>query len=290
MKKNIIFLLIFWGYFSFAQTLSSSLSQQKINVGEIITMKINVHNLQNKEVFSAQKNALLPFGFENYNDDIQQSSEQYSRTIEFSILEEGNYQIPALEFKVGETILYTIPYHIEVYNSTQQNDINDIKPNEEIDLGLSDYWDIYKNYIIGGIIAVIGLFAFYYIFKNKKPQSTTNKLEKDYQSLALKKLDALQNKNYTEKGEAYIFYTELLDITRDFLTQKYDIPAVFFLTDDLLNFLKETQMATQWQNYMQEIFTRGDLAKFGKYQPTQNVMEQDFEKIKLMITTMKDHI
>lgn len=290
MKKTIAFLTLFWVNIFFAQTLSSSLSKEKIDLGEVITMKINVQNLQSKEVISAQKNALLPFGFEQYKDSIQVDNEQYIRTIEFTLFDEGKYTIPALEFKIGDSIHYTIPYPIEVYNSAIQDDtINDIMENEEIELSLSEYWEIYQIYIILGIIAILGLLYFYFS-NRKKTNEITNEENKDYRAIALQNLEELQNKNYPQSGESRLFYIELLEITRNFLKNKYDIPAHILLTEDLIDFLQTTYMASKWQTYMQDVFTRGDFAKFGKYNPPSNVMEKDLSKIKHMISTMKDHL
>lgn len=296
MKKSIKIFLLFLINLSFAQTLSSSLSKDTIDLGEVITMKINVQNLQGKEVISAKENALLPFNFESYSDSIQMDNEQYIRTIKFTIFNEGNFSIPALEFKVGDSIYHTIPYDISVYNSAniiQDDEINDIMENEEIELSLYDYWELYQTYIILGIIAILGL-LYLYFSNGKKYFEKTNEIKdnknKDYRAIALKSLEELQNKNYPEKGESRLFYIELLEITRNFLNGKYDIPANILLTEDLIDFLQTTYMANKWQTYMQDVLTRGDFAKFGKYNPPQNIMDKDFSKIKHMISTMKDHL
>lgn len=295
MKQTILFLLLLWGHFSFAQTLSSSIDKEKINLGEVITMTINVRDLQGKEVISAQENKLLPSDFEIYSDEISQDKEQYIRTITFTIFEKRKFQIPALKFQIGDSIHHTIPYEIEVFNSAQSNDeIEDIMDNETVKLNLIDYWELYASYIIAGIFALILIwFLFLRDIKFKKETSDEDTIKDGdyYRNLALKSLERLQEKNYPQKGESRLFYIELLEITRHFLNGKYNIPAQILLTEDLIDFLAEnTEIAPRWQTYLQDVFTRGDFAKFGKYNPPAKTMEQDFGKIRHMISTMKDHL
>lgn len=276
-----IFLLLF--QFSIAQTLSSSLSKQKIDLGEIITMKISVQNLQGKEVISAPQNGLLPFGFEEYSDDIQQDKEQYIRTITFTILDEGKHHIPALEFKIGDEIQRTIPYEIEVINPALKNDeIKDIMPNQEIELGWADYWGLYRGYILG-FLGILGSIFLVILWKKGKKYQKKDTLENP-EHWALAEIAILEQKHFIENEEFRLFYIELLEIIRRFLAKKHHIPAHILLTDDLLNSLKSTEIAEINQKMLGEIFMRGDLAKFAKITPNREIMELDLTKIKNWIT------
>lgn len=283
MKKTIKILLLFLTNISLAQTLSSSLSKKKIDLGEVITMKINVQNLQGKEVISAQKNGLLPFNFEEYRDDIQQDKNQYTRTIEFTILDEGTFQIPALEFKIGDEIQRTIPYEIEVINPAQKGDeIKDIMPNHQVKLDFMDYWELYKIHILGILAILGGVFGFILWKKGRKmPMKITNKNPKQE---ALEFLNLLRNKNYPTNGEYRLFYIDLQKIIRKFLGERYSIPAHILLTDDLVEAIqKSEEISTENKKILAEILTRGDWVKFAKVIPNQSDMKQDLEKIESWI-------
>lgn len=279
MKKTIKILLLFLTNISLAQALSSSLSKEKIDLGEVITMKINVQNLQGKEVIYAQKNRLLPFSFEEYRDDIQQDKDQYTRIIEFTILDEGTFQIPALEFKIGDEIQHTIPYEIEVNNPAQQgNKINDIMPNHQVKLDFMDYWELYKIYIWGILAILGGVFGLILWKKRRKmPMKITNKNPKQE---ALDSLKLLRNKNYPTNGEFRLFYIDLQEIIRKLLGEQYSIPAHILLTDDLVEAIqKSEEISTENKKILAEILIRGDWVKFAKVIPNQSDMEQDLEKI-----------
>ena len=232
MKKY--FLLFFFGTtFGFAQQLSTSLDKQKIELGETAVFKVKIENLNQKNVISAPKNGLLPFSFEEMKDSISEKPNSYERIIEFTIYEEGKHSIPALEFKIGEEIHRTTPYEIEVINPTQQGEeINDIMPNEEVELSLSDYWEMYKNYFFGGLV-ILGIlgFVFLFIFNRKvKNLHVENPALK-----TLKKLEQLKNKNLIEKNEYRLFYVELIEICRGYLADNKHIPADILLTEDLID-------------------------------------------------------
>jgi len=77
-----------------------------------------------------------------------------------------------------------------------------------------------------------------------------------------------------------MFYVELIDITREFLTKQYRIPADVLLTDDLIDLMKHTnKISTENEKVVEEIFLRGDLVKFAKTFPTKELMQKDFGEI-----------
>ena len=281
MKKY--FLLFFFGTtFGFAQQLSTSLNKQKIELGETAVFKVKIENLNQKNVISAPKNGLLPFSFEEMKDSISENPNSYERIIEFTIYEEGKHSIPALEFKIGEEIHRTTPYEIEVTNPTQQGEeINDIMPNEEVELSLSDYWEMYKNYFFGGLV-ILGILGFVFLFilnrkvKNLRVENPALK--------TLKKLEQLKNKKLIEKNEYRLFYVELIEICRGYLADNKNIPADILLTEDLIDLMKSKHYISDEEiEVFEKVLTRGDLVKFAKTIPKKNTMESDFDSIKNII-------
>jgi len=281
MKKY--FLLFFLGTaFGFAQQFSTSLDKQKIEIGETAVFKVKIENLNQKNVISAPKNGLLPFSFEETKDSISEKPNSYERIIEFTIYEEGKHSIPALEFKIGEEIYRTTPYEIEVINPTQQGEeINDIMPNEEVELSLSDYWEMYKNYFFGGLV-ILGILGFVFLFifnrkvKNLRVENPALK--------TLKKLEQLKGKNLIEKNEYRLFYVELIEICRGYLADNKHIPADILFTEDLIDLMKSKHYISDEEiEVFEKVLTRGDLVKFAKTIPEKKTMESDFDSIKNII-------
>ena len=278
-KKINIFFFFLLGVLAFSQTLSSNLSKDKIALGEKVTFRISVNNLKGRDVISMPKNELLPFHFEETKDDISKTFDNYSRTIEFQIFDEGKYTIPPLEFSINGEVLKTIPYEITVYNPVNADEqISDIMNNKQVELGWKDYWEMYKWYVLGAFIVIALLFVFLGMFKN----GVFGKNNKEIPSIHKTLLDLknLEKKKYAENGNFRMFYVELIDITREFLTKQYRIPADVLLTDDLIDLMKHTnKISTENEKVVEEIFLRGDLVKFAKTFPTKELMQKDFGEI-----------
>ena len=278
-KKIKIFFFFLLSVLAFAQTLSSNLSKEKIALGEKATLRISINNLRGRDVISKPKNELLPFHFEETKDDISKTFDNYSRTIEFQIFDEGKYTIPPLEFSINGEVLKTIPYEITVYNPVNADEqISDIMNNKQVELGWKDYWEMYKWYVLGTFIVIALLFVFLGMFKNGV--FGKNNKEKPSIHKTLLDLKNLEKKKYAENGNFRMFYVELIDITRDFLTKQYRIPADVLLTDDLIDLMKKTnRISTENEKVVEEIFLRGDLVKFAKTFPTKELMQKDFGEI-----------
>lgn len=278
-KKINIFFFFLLSVLAFARTLSSNLSKDKIALGEKVTFRVSVNNLKGRDVISMPKNELLPFHFEETKDDISKTFNNYSRTIEFQIFDEGKYTIPPLEFSINGEVLKTIPYEITVYNPVNADEqISDIMNNKQVELGWKDYWEMYKWYVLGTFIVIALLFVFLGMFKNGV--FGKNNKEKPSIHKTLLDLKNLEKKKYAENGNFRMFYVELIDITRDFLTKQYRIPADVLLTDDLIDLMKHTnKISTENEKVVEEIFLRGDLVKFAKTFPTKELMQKDFGEI-----------
>lgn len=282
MKRILLIIISFLSVYGYSQTLSSELDKKTLALGEVGVYKVNVANLQGKDVVSAAKNELLPFHFEEIKDSISKQPDSYSRIIEFQVFEEGKFTVPALDFNIGGKIFQTIPYEIEVVNTAQKGDqINDIMKNKEVKLEVKDYWELYKWYILGALILLALIFIIWQIVRYGKrrkssPVQMTNQTLKD--------LDNLKKKKYIEAGDYRSFYVELLDISRNFISKQYQIPADVLLTDDLLDVMKlNNAVSPENEKTVADIFLRGDLVKFAKTFPDQPTMSKDFDDIKTFV-------
>ncbi|MFZ4929737.1 BatD family protein [Chryseobacterium sp. Mn2064] len=279
MKKILLILSFLICANAFSQMLSSNVEKKTLALGEVNRLVIKIDNLHEQPVTSAPKNELLPFHFEETKDSIGQNANSYERTIEFAVFEEGKFTIPELEFKVGDKVLKTIPYEIDVINTAQKADqINDIMKNKEVKLAPTDYWELYKFYVLAALAVIALIVAVIIILKwGKKVKSSpvvaTNQ--------TLKELDSLKKKKYIEGGNFRSFYVELIDISRNFISRQYNLPADVLLTDDLIEVMKRNNTISQDnEKIVEDVFLRGDLVKFAKTFPDQETMEKDFANIR----------
>lgn len=288
MKKIFFLCVLLFGIFTFSQTLTSTLNKTTLALGEPAVLKINIADLQGKSVEAAPKNELIPFHFEENKDVITKDQNSYSREIEFAVFDEGTFQIPALEFKIGENIYKTVPYEIEVINTAKKEDqISDIMNNKEVDLDIRDYWQLYKFYILGLVALIALIIIIYYFVRYSKREKNTPKI---ITNKTLKDLELLKKKKYIETGNYRSFYVELIDISRNFISTQYRIPADVLLTDDLVTLMKNSDtISVENEKVVEDIFTRGDLVKFAKVFPTEDMMDKDLNSIKAFVkNSIKD--
>ena len=279
MKKLLFIFCFLICANAFSQILSSSVEKKTIALGEVNHIVITINNLHNEKVSAAAENELLPFHFEEIKDSIAQTQDVYYRRIEFAVFDEGKFTIPELEFKVNGKILKTIPYEIDVINTAQKTDqINDIMNNKEVKLEITDYWQLYKFYILAAIAVICLIIAVVMFIKygrksKDSPVVATNQ--------TLKELDSLKKKKYVESGDYRSFYVELIDISRKFITKQYRLPADVLLTDDLIDLMKKNNTISQEnEKVVEEVFLRGDLVKFAKTFPNKETMDKDFADIR----------
>ncbi|WP_288244116.1 BatD family protein [uncultured Chryseobacterium sp.] len=278
--KKLLFIFCFLLCVSgFSQILSSSVEKKTIALGEVDHIVVTINNLNNEKVSAAPENELLPFHFEEVKDSISQTQDVYYRRIEFAVFEEGKFTIPELEFKVNGKILKTIPYEIDVINTAQKTDpINDIMNNKEVKLEVTDYWELYKFYILAAIAAVALIIAVVMFIKYGRKQKDSPVVATNQ---TLKELDSLQKKKYVETGNYRSFYVELIDISRKFITRQYRLPADVLLTDDLIDLMKKNNTISQEnERVVEDVFLRGDLVKFAKTFPDKETMEKDLANIR----------
>lgn len=282
MKKIFFIVFSLLNVALFSQTLGSKLAKKTLALGEVGTFRVSISNLQGKDVVSAPVNELLPFHFEEIKDSISKEADHYDRIIEFQVFEEGKFNIPALDFRIGGELYHTIPYEVEVINTAQKGDqINDIMKNKEVKLDVKDYWQMYKWYILGVLIVLALIFIIYQIIKYGKRRKSSPAVMTNQ---TLKDLENLKKKKFIENGDYRSFYVELIDISRNFITKQYQIPADVLLTDDLIDVMKlNNAISPENEKIVEEIFLRGDLVKFAKTFPDQTTMEKDFNEMKTFV-------
>lgn len=282
MKKIFFIIFSVLSLLATSQTLGSKLDKSTLALGEVGVFRVNISNLNGKDVVSAPKNELLPFHFEEIKDSISKQQDIYDRTIEFQVFEEGKFTIPALDFTIGGQVFHTIPYEVDVVNTAQKGDqINDIMKNKEVKLDVQDYWQLYKWYILGVLILLALIFIIYQLVRYAKRRKTSPVIMTNQ---TLKDLENLKKKKFIENGDYRSFYVELIDISRNFITKQYKIPADVLLTDDLIDVMKvNNTISPENEKIVENIFLRGDLVKFAKTFPEQSVMENDFNDMKTFV-------
>lgn len=199
----------------------------------------------------------------------------------------GTYYIPGFQFQVtsnGQVNQYftdSIPIAVQTVAVDTTKAFKPIKEIEEVQFSLLDYWKA----ILAGIL-LVGLLTFLiiYFYKNRKtkiPEKAVKTPPEKAHEKAFRLLNELKGKQYMQQGRSKEYFTEMSDVLRTYLEERYNINAMEQTTDELMALLKkQTDGKAELRKVRPEmklILTTADLAKFAKANPLPDEYEACFK-------------
>jgi hypothetical protein len=85
--------------------------------------------------------------------------------------------------------------------------------------------------------------------------------------IALDQLARLKDRKLWQQGRIKEFYTEITEILRRYIENRYQLMALEKTTDEIMVGLRAVAIAAQVLPPLETILRRADLVKFAKYQP-----------------------
>jgi hypothetical protein len=182
----------------------------------------------------------------------------------------GRYQTKALTINVA--------YSPNPFDTTQAyHDIHDIleikRPSEN-----TWYW-----YLIGALILVL---LFLLFFPKGKPRAKGEFVsDEGAYKKALRRLDALQKK---QSGDNKVFYTELVQVFREYLHRRKNIYSFSKTTEDLSPQIEKLDLDKgQYQDLVQTLMI-SDFVKYAKYQASEDERRNSLESIRESIVAIEN--
>ncbi len=284
-KKLLYIVLCSIGSTLFGQILGTRIEKDKIQVAEPTEFRILISGVRNPKVEIPNLKSVFPHHIEIIKDSLVSANQSsgYERIFQITSYETGTFKIPEFTINVNGKALKTVGYELEVINNVSENDpmAENAMPSQ-VDLGLREYWEMYKFYVLGGLIGLALLFLVVFITKYyRKQQKPDVKLKNKY----LRQLKELKKKNYGEENqrEYYIILTEIL---RNYLSISKKIPADVLLTDDLINNLRaKNTFTSEVTGNISQFLLRSDEIKFAKKRTSLTTMREDFDLVKNLVET-----
>lgn len=139
-------------------------------------------------------------------------------------------------------------------------DIRDVKPPLDVSSGYG--WLIL---LVSGILFLIGFFLWRRYQKNKQkilsPQKTIWEITGE-------RLSHLEKKDFLSKGQLKEYYSELSDITRYYIEERFNIRAPEMTTEEFLHSLDSSSVMNMHQKEILKDFLQScDLVKFARHEP-----------------------
>lgn len=199
------------------------------------------------------------------------------RTLTITSWDSGFWAIPPFHFIVNGDTLETAPLLLTV-NTVPVDTAQDFRDIKEIyTLPFSIWHWLQENWrwIAGGAVALAVLTVLFIVLyrrsRRPRPQAPVPP-PVPVHTRTLLALEALQQKNLWQSGHTKAYYSELTDILRNYLQERYSVPAMEQTTDELLAALRLSPMTKAAQEKLRPLLQLADMVKFAKWQalPAEN--------------------
>ncbi|MBM3262698.1 MAG: DUF4381 family protein [candidate division Zixibacteria bacterium] len=160
----------------------------------------------------------------------------------------------------------------------EATDIRDLKDPEEVPAVTP--WYLWAALV--AVIAVVALVVAYFLWRRKKPASPVAipavTVRKSPYETALEELDRLAETGLCARGAVKQHYTELADIARRYLGERYRIAAMEITTRELLAELDKTGLSFEQRHRIADLLATCDLVKFARHVPTVSHQEGSIDE------------
>ncbi|QIK58713.1 hypothetical protein G7050_02190 [Dysgonomonas sp. HDW5A] len=133
-------------------------------------------------------------------------------------------------------------------------------------------WQDYIYYILIGllillILAAIGVGVYMYIQKKKKGYYFKPVVVEPPHVIALHALDHVKVEKLWQQGKEKEYFTEVTDILRKYIEDRFGVSAFEMTSDEILNVVKNFMIAESSTESLHQVLKLSDLVKFAKYKP-----------------------
>lgn len=276
--KILLFLLL--SFFAVnAQEVKVDMNPKQILIGEQVILSIKVSLPITDSIAWPDIASSLPKELEVLDVQAIDSSfnkediriRELSQKLTITAFDTGYYPIPSLQFVGSNTnlssegmVLLVSPMQLD---STSQ--LADIYDPIAVPYTFSEFLQDYGWYIL--IAILIGLVSVY-ILKNRKKWMTNQ----DEKPIVIKELipahiTALKRLNNIYKGKTWNqsvknYYSEVSEILRTYLEERYHILAMEQTTAEIINSIY-SRISKEQKDNLQRILQDTDMVKFAKFQP-----------------------
>jgi hypothetical protein len=290
MKKQFILILIFCisvaGSQLFGQQATMTVAPNSFLIGDqaLLTLQLKVKKGQSviwpvfADSTSTYKLDVVDWGVVDTLSSDTSKWTTYIQKLKITTFDTGNVVINPIFFYAPDSTLIATADSLRILVSTIPVDTTkafmDIQGTLDEHIRFSELlpWLL----LALGILLVIGFGIYAYIrYKRKKPIFALTKTKVlPPHIIALQSLSILKEKRLWQQGLVKEFYSELTDILRFYISQRFSIDAMEMLSSEILLRLEPLPEVNPELSKMRDLLTIADLVKFAKANPLPN--ENDF--------------
>ncbi|MFK7982291.1 MAG: hypothetical protein AB8G86_20080 [Saprospiraceae bacterium] len=213
------------------------------------------------------------------------------KDLTLQVWDSGYYWIPEIPFVLkqnGTSTIYKtnrIPINVAsviLQDSIQLADIKDIIREEAS-------WEDYLFLIIPFFMICFAVLA-YYLWQRRQAQKAIPPLPEiklPAHEIALTALTTLKGEKLWQQGDIKTYQSRLTYIIREYLENRYEVPALESTTDEILRSLKKVDFDNSWKDKLQNILQVADLVKFAKAKPPADFHDRVWQEAEDFVVATK---
>lgn len=207
----------------------------------------------------------------------------------------GYHAIPAFVFRTKNDSLKTSLLRLQVIPVAvdTSKSIYDIKQPLAVSYTWLDWLSDNWKWVMLGIFILLAIAGAIYYFRKRPEQQVSPIPEKPVipaHQIALDKLNQLRDKQLWQQDQVKQYHSELSDVIREYLENRYQINALEQTTEEIFAALKHKKITNDNRNVLRRMLTLADLVKFAKEKPEGIVNEQSMEKAVNFVMETKETI
>ena len=205
---------------------------------------------------------------------------------------------PGFEILAGEEVYRTNPISIKIIDmpiDTTQQAIADIKDVYQPPIDWMFYFTIAGYVLLAILILLLVVYVVNRYLKSQKNKDVEVEPEpidpRQAHEIAYDELESLRQKQLWQAQQFKTYYTELTEILRRYISNRYAIDAMEQTTDDVISeFRKNKELRDKKEEIklLSDVLQVADLVKFAKWQPLPDECERSFHQVIQFVDKTKD--
>jgi hypothetical protein len=197
------------------------------------------------------------------------SAYQYAQTLVITSFDSGYYAIPPFRFILnGDTtkpqLTDAILLRVQGMRVDTTLAIKDIKQPLQVPFNWKELFPILK-WVGLGLFILTALFFLLRHFLRKKPSVPKHREQQIPAHItALKRLQTLQDRKLWQEGKQKEYHSELTDILRVYIEQRFRINAMEQTSDEILASFRSIPIKAENKDQLKQVLLLSDMIKFAK--------------------------
>lgn len=156
-------------------------------------------------------------------------------------------------------------------NPVDVDSLETINPMESIVSPNTKWYDYIPNWLLWVLLALViiaaGVMAVVFVMSRKKQAEIIRQAPIPPYDLAMSRLHTLRSRNLAESGHEKEYYTELVDILRQYLDGRFDINAMEMTSTQIVRALRSNPLTRMSADQIKAVLAIADFVKFAKVRP-----------------------